>query len=143
MFAVVKYSIDLSSVMNSYRSKTRVTRLTTRKQNGFDGTALVGSIWLNTSVFLNQVALLSFEAVSQRTANAMAKRERSKRQTIVDKTPYRRLDIARHKLRKNPSALEGEQFMMIPNDAKCSRCSVIDKLSTVNDDMSVGFVFLH
>jgi hypothetical protein len=42
----------------------------------------------------------------------MAKRERSKRQTIVDKTPYRRLDIARHKLRKNPSALEGEQFMI-------------------------------
>jgi hypothetical protein len=42
----------------------------------------------------------------------MAKRERSKRKRIVDKTPYRRLDIARHKLRKNPSALEGEQFMI-------------------------------
>jgi len=42
----------------------------------------------------------------------MAKREKTKRQTIVDKTPYRRLDIVRHKLRENPSALEGEQFLI-------------------------------
>jgi hypothetical protein len=36
------------------------------------------------------------------------KEKGQKRQTIVDKTPYRRLGIVRHKLRKNPCVLDRE-----------------------------------